>query len=521
MGEQRIRLLAIEPRELGQTWEAAQRVRIGRSDTTAIFLRDTSISRNHAEIEPTKQGWVVRDLGSRNGTFLNGTPVGRPGRLLRERDLLQCGNVVLVVESLGATDADNEEALGPLKVQAVARQSLEQAAEVLAQDVTRSSRPAEQLLSLLRVAQGCAHRDSLTDFLNQSIRDTAQALHARQGAIALIESPSQKVNVRATFQPIAGLSCTSLFSHTLAQRCLREGHSLLCADVLDDAELRSAPSVVGGAPSSVICALLRSPRRRLGVLQLDRAFGAEPFTQEDLHRADALAIHLSFFLDNAASLEEKHNLLFIQTLIAFSQVIELRDEYTAGHTQRVTDYSVLLAEELNLSDPERDVLRIGAPLHDVGKVVINDNVLRKPDRLTPAEFEHMKTHTVKGAAILQSFPGLAQVIPVVRNHHERWDGQGYPDRLAGEAIPWLARLVAVADSFDAMTSDRPYRKGLPLDQAFEQIHSGAGVQFDPQCAAAFLRLRRRVEECYRQNARPDSAQGVNVLPAVFAASLYV
>src|SRR5262249_15977887 len=132
MGEQRIRLLAIEPRELGQTWEPRQRVRLGRSDGAAVFLRDTSISRNHAEIEPTKQGWVVRDLGSRNGTFLNGTPVGRPGRLIRERDLLQCGNVVLVVESLGATDADAEESLGALKVQAVARQSLEQAAQVLA-----------------------------------------------------------------------------------------------------------------------------------------------------------------------------------------------------------------------------------------------------------------------------------------------------------------------------------------------------------------------------------------------------
>jgi HD-GYP domain-containing protein (c-di-GMP phosphodiesterase class II) len=521
MGEQRLRLLALEPRTLENAWETGQRVRIGRSDSAAVLLRDPSISRNHAEIEPTRLGWVVRDLGSRNGTFLNGTPVGRPGRLLRERDLLQCGNVVLIVDSLGATDADAEESLGSLKLQAVARQSLEQAAEVLALDVTRSSRPAEQLLSLLRVGQGTDQFDSLADFLCQSIRDTAHALQARQGAIALLDPHSQKLNVRAVFQPLVGLSGGNPFSHTLAQRCLREGQSLLCADVFGDAELRNAPSVNGKAPGSVICALLRSPRRRLGVLHLDRAFGAEPFTSEDLHRADALAIHLSAFIDNAASLEEKQHLLFIQTLIAFSQVIELRDEYTAGHTQRVTEYSLLLAEELYLSEPERYALRIGAPLHDVGKVVIDDNVLRKPDRLTLAEFEHMKTHTVKGAAILQPFPGLTDVIPVVRNHHERWDGTGYPDRLAGEAIPRLARLVAVADTFDAMTSDRPYRKGLPVDQAFDQIQSAAGVQFDPECAAAFLRVRRRVEECHRQHIRPDSAQGVGVLPAVFDSPVYV
>jgi len=172
---------------------------------------------------------------------------------------------------------------------------------------------------------------------------------------------------------------------------------------------------------------------------------------------------------------------------------------------------MLLAEELNLPEPDRATLRIGAPLHDLGKIGIADHVLRKPDRLTPDEFEHMKTHTLKGVAILRSFRGLEPVLPIVRSHHERWDGTGYPDLLAGEAIPRLARLVMVTDSFDAMISERPYRKALSFEDAFAQIRSGLGTQFDPECGAAFLRLRPRLEALREQHARQGGVPHATVV----------
>jgi HD-GYP domain-containing protein (c-di-GMP phosphodiesterase class II) len=148
---------------------------------------------------------------------------------------------------------------------------------------------------------------------------------------------------------------------------------------------------------------------------------------------------------------------------------------------------------------DRYHLQIGTPLHDIGKIGISDAILRKPSHLTPDEVEYMKTHTTKGAAMIELIPHLAPVLPIVRNHHERWDGQGYPDGLAGSAIPYLARIVAVADAFDAMTTDRPYRPSMPTDQAFKQIHDGAGRQFDPVCARAFLKIRPRIEELHRQS----------------------
>src|SRR3974390_3442605 len=145
---------------------------------------------------------------------------------------------------------------------------------------------------------------------------------------------------------------------------------------------------------------------------------------------------------------------------------------------------------------------MGTPLHDIGKIGIDDEILRKPGKLTEAEYEIMKTHTVKGAAIISTIPDLHPIIPIVRSHHERCAGKGYPDKLAADGIPLLARIVAVADAFDAMTSNRPYhadKKGRPPDVAFEEVRAMAGKQFDPQCSKAFLDIQQDVMETMTSN----------------------
>src|SRR5258708_4574189 len=146
------------------------------------------------------------------------------------------------------------------------------------------------------------------------------------------------------------------------------------------------------------------------------------------------------------------------------------------------------------------VSRMAAPLTVCDFMCSNssDAILRQPGQLTSDEFEHMKTHTVKGAAILEAVPALKSVIPIVRHHHERWDGSGYPDRLSQDRISLVARIVAVADAFDAMTSDRPYRNALPLDSAFGELLTKAGTHFDPACVHAFIALRPQAEAVYRQ-----------------------
>jgi len=191
---------------------------------------------------------------------------------------------------------------------------------------------------------------------------------------------------------------------------------------------------------------------------------------------------------------KKQRELFYNSIAILAQAVELRDQYTGNHTIRVTNFSLLLAERVQLSAQDRNLIRYGTPLHDIGKIGIDDAILRKPGKLTNEEFEIMKTHTTKGAAILGTAPDMLPIIPIVRHHHERWDGKGYPDQLAGEGIPLLARIVGVADAYDAMTSNRPYRQGMPAEDAFAEVEKMAGKQFDPGCAAAFLDIRDRITE---------------------------
>ncbi|MDO8585529.1 MAG: diguanylate cyclase [Armatimonadota bacterium] len=173
----------------------------------------------------------------------------------------------------------------------------------------------------------------------------------------------------------------------------------------------------------------------------------------------------------------------VQSLVA---AVDARDRYTRGHSERVTEYALRLGEMLQVDEDMRDALKMAGLLHDLGKIGVPDAILNKPGRLTDEEHETIKRHPSVGGNILQRAPQLDRIIPGVLFHHERWDGLGYPDGLSGEGIPLIARILALADSFDAMTSDRPYRKALSVEQALAEIEANAGKQFDPDLAESFL-----------------------------------
>jgi putative nucleotidyltransferase with HDIG domain len=202
--------------------------------------------------------------------------------------------------------------------------------------------------------------------------------------------------------------------------------------------------------------------------------------------------------------------LFLNTISVLAQLVEGKDEYTGGHIQRVTNYAVMLGRQLGLSDVDLERLQTGTPLHDIGKIAIDDAILRKPEKLTPEEFEQMKKHTTAGAKVLEHVPELQPIIPIVKHHHERWDGGGYPDGLKGEAIPLLARIVSVVDTFDAMTSDRPYVKARTPEIAFKEIEKMSEKQFDPQCAAAFLAIQDQVIEAMRTDHQTAVVSGATI-----------
>lgn len=183
------------------------------------------------------------------------------------------------------------------------------------------------------------------------------------------------------------------------------------------------------------------------------------------------------------------------SLIMLANAIELRDRYTRNHVERVMRVCLVIAKRLGWSKAQMEPLRYGAILHDIGKIYINESILCKPGKLNPEEWEEMKQHTIIGAELLQGIPYLAQSIPIIRHHHERWDGKGYPDRLAGEKIPMAARIVSVADSLDAMTSKRVYQDAIETDLAYQEIVNGSSTQYDPTVVKAFKDAWLEILDC--------------------------
>ena len=193
---------------------------------------------------------------------------------------------------------------------------------------------------------------------------------------------------------------------------------------------------------------------------------------------------------NVLSLESKKSFLsetLVQALRAIISTLEEKDTYTHGHSIRVAEYSVLLGSELGFTQEQLRELELAALFHDIGKIGIPDHVLLKPARLSKAEFEIMKSHPVRSAKILEKISAFEKILPGIKHHHERFDGLGYPDGLKGDEIPLYARIILIADTYDAMTSTRPYRLALDRKIAFEELERCSGTQFDEKLVKCFIR----------------------------------
>jgi putative nucleotidyltransferase with HDIG domain len=229
------------------------------------------------------------------------------------------------------------------------------------------------------------------------------------------------------------------------------------------------------------------------------------FPAPERHLAELAAAQIGGLLA-AFEHEERAQRLYRETLASLSNALEAKDAVTSRHTEEVVRLAVAVAAELDLELDAVQSVELGAVLHDIGKVRVPEAILNKPAPLTDEEWEIMRTHPEVGEQILKPIQSLQGILPIVRHHHERWDGTGYPDRLAGTAIPLGARIVSVCDSYRAMTEDRPYRAALSEAEARSELEQGAGAQFDADCVQAFLRaLDRRDASATVVALRPPTA----------------
>jgi hypothetical protein len=513
MKPSRIRLRGVSVPAEGRTWESDERLRIGRLGSFEVVLEDSSISRQHAEVVWSGRDWAVRDLGSTNGTFLNAVRLGRDEKRLREGDVLQFGTVCLVVESVQrASGLLRRGVAGRLSLRHTARHSWEEVLRLLTQPAPAGA-AGLPVLRLLRLGRNFHSCGTLEAALEAVLWEAAETLEAHRGSLALCDPKTGLLRTHATFSVNGRPHQEPEADDDPALRCLNRGEALLYSWGGSERE-GEAPA----EPVSLLYTPLRLPRSVLGVLCLGRTAAQQPFGEEDLVLAEAIGLTLAPTVDSLRHLFERQQDQFLQTLTVLTELVSLRDGDTGSHGQRVTDYALMLAEEMELSEAQKQLLRIGTPLHDLGKMGVRDSTLQKAGPLSPDEEEQLRASAGRASTLLESALSLAPLVPLVRSHHERWDGSGYPDGLAGPQIPLLARVVALADAFDAMTTDRPYRAALPLEEAFAETRRQAGSQFDPACVEALQRLRPRIEEVFVQKKALQGTLGLEELTKVVEAA---
>jgi len=238
---------------------------------------------------------------------------------------------------------------------------------------------------------------------------------------------------------------------------------------------------------SLICAPLMIRDNVMGVLCIRKKKNGETFTNKDLHYVLSLVNRASLNVENKVLYESIYGSL-METFKSLVASIQFRDHYTEEHSGRAAEMAVKIARAFGCSPNEVESLRIASMLHDIGKISTPDSILLKCGKLSPDEYQIVKNHASIGADILSSVVLLDKERDIIRHHHERWDGLGYPNGLAGERIPLMARIMAVADSFDAMTSDRPYRKGISLDHTTTELKKNSNTQFDRKIVDVFLNI---------------------------------
>lgn len=224
-----------------------------------------------------------------------------------------------------------------------------------------------------------------------------------------------------------------------------------------------------------------------GQVHLMRRDNPKPFGRNSLAELSLVTSKSVTAIENAYLLKNLED-TYIATISALANAIETRDRYTRGHTERVHKAAVAIATEMGWNEERMKALRMGGLLHDIGKIGVPDAILNKPGPLTPQEFEIMKSHPILGAKIVEAIPFLRPALPYILYHHERYDGKGYPHGLAGDEIPIEGRILAVVDTVDAITSDRPYRRGKNIEIAVEELKAHAGTQFDPEIVAICVKI---------------------------------
>lgn len=351
----------------------------------------------------------------------------------------------------------------------------------------------QELLTLLEAAKQLNSNLEIEDVFQSILLQMVTVIGAEAGTLWVLEPDGEEIKVVAAYGESADkiVNVRLRKNEGIAGKVIMSGEPVLIRDVQEHPDWSDRVDAASGfVTKSMITVPLTVKDNVLGSLQLLNKKECSFFNERDVYLAVALASQSAMALHNSQMYDELQQ-MFLSMIRTLAKVLDARDPYTAGHSERVANYSVWIAGRLGMAADKKKELYKAALLHDVGKIGIPDDILRKPDRLTAEEYESIKLHTVIGADILSNMEpkrAMADVIQTARSHHERLDGSGYPDGLKGGEISLFARIVGVADTFDAMTTARSYSKGMPYSDAAAELIRCKDTLFDSAIVDAFTEV---------------------------------
>jgi len=346
------------------------------------------------------------------------------------------------------------------------------------------SEKLREMTTLYEIAKLTSSSLDLDKMISSVFKSAVKILNAETGSLMLFDSEGEFLIIKS--------------AHGLNEEIIRNTRIKKGETIVGLVAQNGKPLIINGRADILqikgrekyekinsICVPLKTKKGVMGVINLNRKEDAKPFTPDDLNLLFTLANDAAYAIENATLYQNLYE-SYRSIIRALVSALELKDTYTRGHSEAVTRYAVALAKKLKLSPQEIDSIEVAAILHDIGKIGINDNILSKPERLNEEEWGEVKQHPEFSYKILKEVKFPWDIKPIIYAHHERYNGKGYPAGLKGRKIPLGARILAVADTFAAMTSERPYRKRLSKERVIEELKTVAGNQLDPDLVEVFV-----------------------------------
>jgi len=506
---------------------AKQECLIGRVPGAELQVEDDLVSRKHCRIYFEGGYYVIEDLESKNGTWVNGEKV--TSTPLFHGDQIVVGRQEMCFEM----DVEGDKEAGPVlrdvptdKFSTEVRERVADRAAThlgLVSGEEGGQRAVGELerdlVAVCRIIDVVNREESLGNLFARIMDHVMEVTGADRGYLFSgreLGGPLTPQVIRQGSNIPEWLRNT--FSRSMVRECYKTGYSILRADPFAQ-ETDPSRSIMAQQIQSLMCVPMQCEEGTVGVIYVDKLAGGEKkFTKRDLRVMSAIANEAGIAV-RRAQLARRVETLFSDAIRSLVGIIEIKDQYTRTHSERVTEVAMRLGELVGLEPSDLRDLRLAGLLHDVGKVGTPADLLKKPSKLTESEYESFKLHPTYSARIIASIEGAGVIAAAVRHHHERWDGTGYPDGLAGEAIPLLARILAVADAFDSMFGGRAYKPPMEESQIVAEFRRTSGTQFDPSLAGAFVRaftvqprFRDSIRICYTQIS-PEAAESQATLPA--------